>query len=124
MIASNTRSIFKMSSSISHNVAKMSAAGSGKTYSICKDALEAARSGKRILITTYTNRGVDSVKNEIRKQNDGVLNPLIVIKTWFTFMMTDMIKPYQRYITGEISGIKAFDYSQTYGFVNYAKIGT
>ena len=102
----------------------MSAAGSGKTYSICKEALDAARLGKRILITTYTNRGVDSVKNEIRKQNDGVLNPLIVIKTWFTFMMTDMIKPYQRYITGEISGIKTFDYSQTYGFVNYAKVGT
>lgn len=102
----------------------MSAAGSGKTYDICKDALKIAKSGNKVLITTYTNRGTDSVRKEIRLQNDGVLHPLIVVKTWFTFMMSDMIKPYQRYLTGEINGIKTFDFSQTYGFINYAKPGT
>lgn len=108
----------------SRNVVKMSAAGSGKTYDICKDALERAQHGKRVLITTYTNRGANSVRNEIRKQNCGVLHSLIVVKTWYSFLMYELIKPYQRYLTGEIKGIKAFDYSQTYGFINYAKSGT
>lgn len=113
-----------MSSVPSRNIAKMSAAGSGKTYDICKEALEEAKAGKRVLITTYTNRGADSVRKEIRKQNAGVLHPLVVVKTWFTFMMSDLIKPYQRYLTGEIGGIKAYDYSQAYGFINYGKTGT
>lgn len=113
-----------MSSVSSRNIVKMSAAGSGKTYDICRDALWKAKSGNRVLITTYTNRGAESVRKEIRLQNDGVLHPLIVVKTWLTFMMSDLIKPYQRYLTREIGGIKTFDYSQTYGFINYAKTGT
>ena len=101
----------------------MSAAGSGKTYDICKDALEMAKSGSKVLITTYTNRGAESVRKEIRLQNDGVLHPLVIIKTWYSFMLADMIKPYQRYLTGKIGGIQTFDYSQTYGYINYAKSG-
>ena len=108
----------------SRNVVKMSAAGSGKTYDICWAALEKAKAGNRVLITTYTNRGAESVRKEIRLQNDGVLHPLVLVKTWYTFMMSDLIKPYQRYLTGKIGGVKAFDYSQTYGFINYAKTGT
>lgn len=115
--------IFKMSSASSRNIAKMSAAGSGKTYDICKDALEKAQSGNRVLITAYTNRGAESARKEIRLQNDGVLHPLVVVKTWFSFMMSDMIKPYQRYLTNEIGGIRSFDYSHTYGFINFAKTG-
>lgn len=108
----------------SRNIAKMSAAGSGKTYDICKDALENARLGNRVLITTFTNRGAESVRREIKAQNEGVLHPLVVVKTWFTFILSDMIKPYQRYLTGEIGGVKAFDYSQEYGFINYARKGS
>lgn len=106
------------------NIAKMSAAGSGKTYDICKDALAIAGNGHRVLITTYTNRGAESVRKEIRKQNDGVLHKNVVVKTWFTFMLSDMIKPYQRYLTKEINGVRGYDYSQAYGYVNYNKTGT
>ena len=102
----------------------MSAAGSGKTYDICKNALEQARSGKRVLITTYTNRGAESVRNEIRLQNDGVLHPLVIVKTWYVFMLSELIKPYQRYLTQRVGGVKGFDYSQSYGCINYAKAGT
>lgn len=113
-----------MSSKNLDNVAIISAAGSGKTYDICKIALEKAALGKRVLITTYTNRGAETIRKEIRSKNCGVLHPLVVVKTWFSFMMSDLIKPYQRYLTHEISGVKAFDFSQTYGVVNYAKTGT
>lgn len=102
----------------------MSAAGSGKTYDICNEALKIAQTGFRVLITTYTNRGAESIRKEIRKQNDGVLHPLIIVKTWYFFMISDMIKPYQRYITGEINGIKSYDYSPTHGSINFKKTGT
>ena len=113
-----------MLSTTYRNTAKMSAAGSGKTYDICKSALERATAGHKVLITTYTNRGVAAIQKEIRKQNEGILHPRIIIKTWFTFLMSELIKPYQHYLTGEVGAIKAFDFSQTYGFVNYAKSGT
>ncbi len=105
----------------SSNIAKISAAGSGKTYDICNDALAIVRNGKRVLITTYTNRGAESIRREIKKQNSGVLHPLVVVKTWFSFILSDLIRPYQKFLTGEINGIKAYDYTKTYGFTNFHK---
>lgn len=110
----------------SSNVVKISAAGAGKTWDICRDALETGRAGKRSLIVTYTNRGADSVKKEICKQNNGVLHEKVVVKTWFRFLLSDWIKPYQNYITGlrNVNKIKSIDYSEAYGIVNKFKAGT
>ena len=108
------------------NIIKVSAAGSGKTYDICHDALNVvADNTHKVLIVTYTNRGQNAVETEIRKQNRGVLHPRIVIKTWFRFLLSDTVKPYQCYITGEESFnvIKGIDYSQAYGKVNYYRKG-
>ena len=78
------------------NTIKISAAGSGKTYDICHDALNVVSNGcKKVLIVTYTNRGENAVETEIRKQNKGVLHPQIAIKTWYRFLLSDAIKPYQ-----------------------------
>ena len=85
-----------MLSSTMNNTAKMSAAGSGKTWDICHEALESVkRNDKRSLIVTYTNRSTESARQEIRKQNDDVLHPRIIVKTWYRFLLSDMIKPYQ-----------------------------
>lgn len=108
------------------NIIKISAAGAGKTYGICHDALDVvANSDKRVLIVTYTNRGEKAVETEIRKQNKGVLHPRIVIKTWYRFLLSETIKPYQRYITGDetFNVLKSIDFSQIYGKVNYQKKG-
>lgn len=109
------------------NIIKISAAGSGKTYDICHDALDVvADSDRRVLIVTYTNRGEKAVETEIRKQNKGVLHPRITVKTWFHFLLSDAIKPYQRYIVGDgsFNVLKGIDFSQTYGIKNFHKIGT
>ena len=109
------------------NTIKISAAGSGKTYDICREALNEVADGiHKVLIVTYTNRGENAVETEIRKQNKGVLHPKIVIKTWYRFLLSDTIKPYQRYITGggSFNVLKGIDYLQTYGTVNYRRQGT
>ena len=115
-----------MSSSIMNNIAKMSAAGSGKTWDICHEALEAVRtSNKRAMIISFTNRSVESVKNEIRKQNGDVLHPRVVIKTWYRFLLSDLIKPYQTGITGgRINHVKSIDFSEQFGQKNFNKTGT
>lgn len=114
-----------MSSSILNNVVKMSAAGVGKTWDICHEALEMARSGKRVLIVTYTTRGIASIKNEICGQNAGVLHEGVTIKTWFRFLLSDMIKPYQNFITGKehINIIKSIDYGNELNGFNKFKSG-
>lgn len=109
------------------NTIKISAAGSGKTYKICHDALNVVSNGcKKVLIVTYTNRGENAVETEIRKQNKGVLHPQIAIKTWYRFLLSDAIKPYQRYITGggSYNVLKGIDYSQTFGSINFQRKGT
>lgn len=115
-----------MSSSILNNKAKMSAAGSGKTWDICHEALEVVtHTDKRALIVTYTNRGAESVKNEIRKQNENVLHPQVIIKTWYRFLLSDLIKPYQTGLTGRrINHIKTVDFSEQFGQINFNKAGT
>ena len=115
-----------MSSSILNNKAKMSAAGSGKTWDICHEALEVVtHTDKRALIVTYTNRGAESVKNEIRKQNENVLHPQVIIKTWYRFLLSDLIKPYQTGLTGKrINHIKTVDFSEQFGQINFNKAGT
>jgi len=103
----------------------MCAAGSGKTWSICNEALSnvnCAATGKRILITTYTNKGVDTVVGELEKQNLGVSSSCITIRSWYQFLLAELIRPYQSYIV-EINQIKAFDFSGRYGQVNYYRKG-
>ena len=109
-----------------NNTIKMSAAGSGKTWGICNAALKLAsdpKQTKRILITTYTNKGIDSIRNEIRKQNNGVLHEQIIVKSWFQFLLSELIRPYQTYIA-KINEIRSFDFTKSYGFVNYGVVGS
>lgn len=72
------------------------AAGNGKTYNICKQALALAEKTKKdILIVTYTHEGVRAIETEYRKQNCGVIDKNVIIKTWYSFLLSDLIKPYQ-----------------------------
>lgn len=109
-----------------NNTIKIEAAGAGKTYTICSEALqiiESSVSKKRILILSYTNRGIESIKAEIKKQNYGVLSKDIEIMTWYIFLLNEMIKPYQS-VMFDINEIKAIDFSEVYGKINYNKAGT
>ncbi|MGI6728639.1 MAG: UvrD-helicase domain-containing protein [Bacilli bacterium] len=109
----------------SKNIVKLSAAGSGKTWGICNDALSIvndAANKKKVLITTYTNKGIEAINQEIKKQNFGVLSERIVVRSWYRFLLYDLIRPYQSFITG-INTIKSFDFNNLYGRINYFAYG-
>lgn len=109
----------------SKNLIRCAAAGSGKTWGICRDALKIIRAGsnKRVLIVTYTNKGVEAIETEFKKQNFGVLDRRVVICSWYHFILYDLIKPYQTCLTN-INEIKSLDFSELYGKRNFGKSGT
>lgn len=75
------------------------AAGNGKTYSICKQAKDIVDSTKGcVLLISYTNEGIRSLEKEYKKQNSGVLDERVIIKSWYSFLLSDFIKPYQCFL--------------------------
>ena len=74
----------------------MASAGSGKTRELIEHALSAT--GKRVLLTTYTNRNIAQITKRIVLRQ-GLVPPEIRIETWFTFLLREAIKPYQTAIT-------------------------
>lgn len=79
-----------------NNEVIFAAAGNGKTYSICKKAKEAIQSSnKYILLISYTNEGIKSLEREYRKQNNGILDDRITILSWYSFLLSELIHPYQ-----------------------------
>lgn len=79
-----------------NNSVVFAAAGSGKTYKICSNAIRlAAETKKTILLVTYTNEGVHSLETEYKKQNFGVIDSNVKITTWYSFVLSDFIRPYQ-----------------------------
>jgi DNA helicase-2/ATP-dependent DNA helicase PcrA len=83
-------------SSMNKNVAILAAAGSRKTEHIVESAL--AVSGGRVLITTYTNENQRQIISRIEKKV-GALPPNIMVMGWFTFLINQCAKPYQRALT-------------------------
>jgi hypothetical protein len=103
----------------SSNTVIISAAGSGKTYRICEHAINNLNSEKKVLLITYTNRGKEAIIKEYKKQNVGVIDKNVVIKTWYQFLLSEWIKPYQASFFKDINLIKSFDFTKAYGYVNF-----
>ena len=88
------------------------AAGNGKTYNICSEAIKlASETDKLILLVTYTNEGVHSLEKEYQKQNYGVIDNNVIVKTWYSFILSELIKPYQCHLK-----IKQKHYKDEYDF--------
>lgn len=88
------------------NRAIIATAGSGKTAQVIKSALEIP-SDEAVLIATYTNRNLAEIAKRIREQC-GYVPPNISILGWFSFLISQGSKPYQRALLGEpfvISGL-------------------
>lgn len=73
----------------------IAAAGAGKTTCIVKEALKAGQTS-RVLITTFTLSNIAEIKKAICIQN-GIVPSNIVVMPWFTFVLRELVRPYQNH---------------------------
>ncbi|MFY3792709.1 UvrD-helicase domain-containing protein [Ureibacillus sp. MALMAid1270] len=73
----------------------VAAAGSGKTTYIVREALKNAP--QKTLIVTYTNKNREEIEKKIIELNGFIPNH-IMVKSWYTFLLSDLIRPYQNFI--------------------------
>jgi len=77
---------------IGPNKVVIAAAGSGKTTYLVREALKVK--DDNVLITTYTESNEAEIKKKIFEIN-GHIPQNIVVMTWFTFLITHGVKPFQ-----------------------------
>ncbi|MEP3629224.1 MAG: UvrD-helicase domain-containing protein [Hyphomicrobiales bacterium] len=72
----------------------LASAGAGKTQIIIDDAVARANAGQKVLILTYTENNQKELRQRV--QSSHCQKPQnIKIKGWFTFLLEDMVRPYQ-----------------------------
>ncbi len=71
----------------------IASAGSGKTRFLVEEAL--SRLSNRIAILTYTNNNKNEIKDKFHDMH-GVIPKNVDIMTWFTFLLRECTRPYQR----------------------------
>lgn len=72
----------------------LASAGAGKSRLIAEEALRISGDGRKALILTYTENNQKELLKKICRLN-GHMPSNITIKGWFTFLLEDMIRPYQ-----------------------------
>lgn len=90
------------------NVAILAAAGSRKTEHIVDSALAVADG--RVLITTYTSENQRQIISRIEKKV-GAIPPHITVMGWFSFLIAECAKPYQRALTSEPLRINGLNFT-------------
>lgn len=83
----------------------LASAGAGKSERVAREALKRAQSGDKVLLLTFTINNQLELVRHICHLNMFQPNN-VVVKGWFSFLLEDMVRPYQRCIVPErISGI-------------------
>jgi len=90
-----------------NNRAIIAAAGSRKTQYIVDQAL--ADPTKPVLITTYTNENLRQLASRLARGR-GIVPPHITLIGWFTFLMNQCARPYQRALLGEPNLIRSLNF--------------
>ena len=70
----------------------IAAAGSGKTTHIVNQAIR--NMDKHILITTFTDANTEEIKKKF-SQKCGCVPKNVSVKPWFTFLLSQCVRPYQ-----------------------------
>ena len=83
----------------------LASAGAGKSERIAKEALERAAKGHKVLLLTYTINNQRELIRHICRLNT-FLPSNVAVKGWFSFLLEDMVRPYQNILIQErVSGI-------------------
>lgn len=108
-------------SSILSNTAILAAAGSRKTEHVVESALRVKQG--RVLIATYTNENKRHIINRI-EQKVGTVPANIVVTGWFTFLIGQCAKPYQRALTDKVFHIQGLNFkAQRNRFTKKTNVG-
>jgi len=73
----------------------IASAGAGKTKEIVDEAIARYEANQSVLILTYTQNNQQEIMQRIARRLGAVPNN-IQIKGWFSFLLEDLIRPYQR----------------------------
>jgi DNA helicase II / ATP-dependent DNA helicase PcrA len=79
----------------SPNLIVIAAAGAGKTTWIVDDALQHPE--RRVLFVTYTDQNTEEIRKVFYKRF-GRIPSNVTIMPWFTFLLHDVVRPYQNYL--------------------------
>ncbi|WP_340619941.1 UvrD-helicase domain-containing protein [Xenorhabdus siamensis] len=80
-------------------------AGAGKTTKIVKEAIELTNNNFKVLIITYTRSNQNELIHKF-KELGGVRRELFIVKGWYSFILEDIVRPYQGCIfPNRITGI-------------------
>ena len=90
------------------NLVVIAAAGSAKTQFILDEVI--ANPDRRALITTYTNENIAQIEHRLREANAGVIPAHVTVMSWFSLMVNECIRPYQRSVFGEANYVRAFNF--------------
>jgi DNA helicase-2/ATP-dependent DNA helicase PcrA len=72
-------------------------AGAGKTTKIVKAAIKLTNNGSKVLIITYTRSNQSELVHKFVELG-GLRKDLFVVKGWYSFILEDVVRPYQRCI--------------------------
>jgi DNA helicase II / ATP-dependent DNA helicase PcrA len=95
-----------MSSTAKNNRAILAAAGSRKTQEVVESALAAKGN---VLIATYTNENQRIIRDRIIRLI-GAIPDNVSIMGWFSFLISQCAKPYQRTMTGKPFAIQGLNF--------------
>lgn len=86
----------------------IASAGSGKTTLLVDQAL--SHSNKKIAILTYTNNNINEISKKFFQKN-GVIPRHVDVITWFSFLLRECARPYQRsvYSQRRVKGVCFLD---------------
>ena len=73
----------------------IASAGSGKTTNLVNESL--SRPKKKSAILTYTNNNLEEIKKKFYASHGGIPQNVTVI-SWFSFLLRDCARPYQKSI--------------------------
>ncbi|MFS0824804.1 UvrD-helicase domain-containing protein [Bacillus sp. 1P02SD] len=76
----------------------IAAAGSGKTTYLVQESIR--RNTEKLLIVTYTNKNKEEIIKKFVEIN-GYLPANVEVKTWYSFLLSDWVRPYQNFVYPE-----------------------
>ena len=78
----------------------LASAGAGKTEHLVRESIEKMAQGQKVLVVTYTRNNQKEILDRFHRLS-GFNSKQFVVKGLYTFLLEDIVRPYQRCIFGD-----------------------